>query len=377
MEVFGELDSAARQRVWGTTFGSAADFVVGTPGQRFMDEFRDLETRLHNEVLERLRDEKDLQRRAAAYRFPQQFHALGPLIEQFMDTAFIGVPGAPEPMLRGAYFTSGTQEGNPIDRVLGMLTRSFNLERGPATVVAGGGKSFFVMRLLRQVIFPESGLASSDRSMARRAHRTRMLTYGGIALASLAAVAAWTYSYVGNRAYVDSAQAGAAAVKESVGRLGPPRAGDEADLVKVLNQLRTLPGGYRDQLAAAATPDFGLSQSGKIGTQALRAYRGVLQDALFPRLALALEGDLREALRTQKREALAETLEAYINLYEGAKADPRAIEAAARRLWRLPDAESAALLAHLRAGLEGGAPEMRHPRDEAIIREARGAAKRT
>ena len=33
--------------------------------------------------------------------------------------------------------------------------------------------------------------------------------------------------------------------------------------------------------------------------------------------------------------------------------------------------DSAALLAHLRAGLEQGAPEMRHPQDEAIIRDAR------
>jgi hypothetical protein len=37
----------------------------------------------------------------------------------------------------------------------------------------------------------------------------------------------------------------------------------------------------------------------------------------------------------------------------------------------MPEAESAALLAHLRAGLEAGTPEMRHPRDEAIIKEAR------
>jgi type VI secretion system protein ImpL len=378
MEVFGELDPAARERVWGTTFGMSADgFVVGTPGQRFMDEFRDLETRLHGEVLERLRDERDLQRRAAAYRFPQQFHALGPLIEQFMDTAFIGVPGAPEPMLRGVYFTSGTQEGNPIDRVLGMLSRSFKLERGSTAVAVGGGKSFFLMRLLRGVIFPESGLASSDLSVDRAKQRRRLLAYGGIVAAGLLLAAAWTFSYVGNRTYVETAQAGAAAAKEAVSRLGPPRLGDEAELVKVLNLLRTLPGGYRDQSAGATAPGMGLSQSAKVGAQALRAYRGALQDALFPRLALSLENELREGMRSPKREALAETLEAYTSLYEGPKADPKVIEAAARRLWRLPDAETAALLAHLRAGLDGGAPEMRHPRDEAIIREAKGAAKRT
>ena len=47
------------------------------------------------------------------------------------------------------------------------------------------------------------------------------------------------------------------------------------------------------------------------------------------------------------------------------------MQAAALRSWRLSDGERAALLAHLRAGLAEGAPEMRHPQDEAIIRDAR------
>ena len=58
-------------------------------------------------------------------------------------------------------------------------------------------------------------------------------------------------------------------------------------------------------------------------------------------------------------------------LAAGSKADAGAVETGALRVWRLPDADNAALLAHLRAGLETGAPEMRHPQDEVIIREAR------
>jgi hypothetical protein len=69
-----------------------------------------------------------------------------------------------------------------------------------------------------------------------------------------------------------------------------------------------------------------------------------------------------------------------LGLGQGGKVGGKAIEEGARRVWQVPDAEAAALLAHLRAGLEDGAPEMRHPRDEAIIREARqkqSGAKRT
>jgi len=386
MEIFGELEAQARARVWGATFQHAGDgFVMGTPGQRFGDEFRELEERLYGELLERLQSERDLQRRAAAYRFPQQFRGLGPLIEEFLDTAFLGVPGAPEPLLRGVYFTSGTQEGNPIDRVLGTLARSFKLESegrpahagGPA--LAGTGKSFFLMRLLREVIFQESGLAGTDATLERRARRARLLAYAAIAVLAVALTALWTASYLGNREYVAAAQARVAAARDELARLGAPRAGDESQLLRALNALRILPGGYRDQQRGSAAsssggataPGFGLSQAEKLGAQALRAYRNALRDALFPRLAMALESELRDALRAPKRAGLGEALEAYLNLYAGEKLEPRKVATAARRLWRLPDAGTAALQAHLRAGFEAGTPEMRHPRDEAIIREAR------
>jgi type VI secretion system protein ImpL len=382
MELFGELDAAARARVWGATFDTTADgFILGSPGQRFAEDFRALEGRLYGELLERMQEEPDLQRRAAAYRFPQQFRSLGPLLEQFLDAAFIGVPGAPEAMLRGVYFTSGTQEGSPIDRVLGALARSFRLERAPgvgsagttgAPAAAGSGKSFFLTRLLREVIFGESGLAGADAGLERRARRLRMLAYGAIAALAAALAVLWTSSFLGNREFIAAAEAKVVAAKQELAKLGPPRPGDEAQLVRALNVLRVLPGVYRDgQAGGAAVPDAGLSQEGKIGAQALRAYRNALTDALFPRLALALEFEIRQALRSPGQEGLREALEAYQSLYAGRKTDPKLVEGAALRAWRLPDADSAALLTHLRSGLEGGAPEMRHPQDEAIIRDAR------
>jgi type VI secretion system protein ImpL len=373
VEMFGEQDAEQRARVWGTTFGFAADgFVLGSPSQRFADDFRDLENRLYGEMLERLQQEPDLQRRAAIYRFPQQFRSLGPLIEQFLDLAFIGVPGAPEPVLRGVYFTSGTQEGSPIDRVLGTLARSFGLERAAGPALAGSGKSFFLMRLLRGVIFPESGLAGSDPAVERQSRQRRMLAYGSLAAFGVAFAGLWVWSYAGNRAYVTSVAAATAVAKTELEKLGPPGAGGEGQLIRALNALGSIPGGYRDQKAGEAqAPGAGLSQAAKLGAQALRAYRNALRDAMFPRLAQSLEDAIRESVRSAAPQGLDESLAAYMSLYDGPKADPKVIEAAARRIWRLPDAEGAALMAHLRAGLESGAPEMRHPRDEAIIREAR------
>lgn len=308
MEFFGELDADARKRVWGITFDFTGDaFVAGTPGQRFADEFGGLERRLYAEMLTRLQEERDLQRRAAAYRFPQEFHGVGPLIEQFLDSAFLGVQGAPEPMLRGVYFTSGTQEGNPIDRVLGTLARSFKLERtaGPA-VAQGSGKSFFLTRLVREVIFPESGLAASDQGLERRERLMRWLAFGALAAASVALALLWTRSYVGNRGFVAAAQEQAAVAKAALEKLGPPQAGNEAQLVQALNALRDLPGGFRDRERGASTGGgFGLSQHEKLGAQALRAYRNALRDALVPRLAGSRDDSSKWRLSEAERADLA------------------------------------------------------------------------
>jgi type VI secretion system protein ImpL len=307
MEFFGELDAEARKRVWGVSFEVGGDgFIMGTPGQRFADEFGDLERRLYAEMLARLQDERDLQRRAAAYRFPQEFHGVGPLIEQFLDAAFLGVQGAQEPLLRGVYFTSGTQEGNPIDRVLGTLARSFKLERtaGPA-VAPGSGKSFFLTRLVREVIFPEAGLAGSDEGLERRERRARMLAFAALVAASVALAALWTVSYAGNRGFIAAARDKAGAAKAELEKLGAQRTGDEAQLVRALNALRDLPGGYRERESGAATYGFGLSQGEKLGTQALRAYRNALRDGLVPRLAAAQDDYSKWRLSEAERADLA------------------------------------------------------------------------
>jgi type VI secretion system protein ImpL len=158
-ETFGDLDAEARAQVWGTTFEQGID--PSWMGNDYARDFAALEGRLNAEMLARLHEERDLQRRAAIYRFPQQFHALGPLLSEFLPQAFGVQVNHRTVQLRGAYFTSGTQEGNPIDRVLGAMERAFRLERKAGQAPSGTGKSFFITRLLREVVFPEARLAES------------------------------------------------------------------------------------------------------------------------------------------------------------------------------------------------------------------------
>jgi len=163
-EFFAELDGEQRAQVWGLTFDhSEVHADAGRLRQRFEEEFDLLERRLYGMLPARLHEERDLQRRGAIYRFPQQVRGLRPMIATFLDTAFGSGSTGERPLLRGVYLTCGAQQGSPIDRVLATLSRSFNLERKVQPPSVGTGKSFFLRRLLREVIFGEARLAAGKR----------------------------------------------------------------------------------------------------------------------------------------------------------------------------------------------------------------------
>lgn len=361
-EFFAELDADGRAQVWGTTFDfTQLPHETRSLVARFQEEFGRLEGRLYAALPARLQEERDLQRRAAIYRFPQQFRVARPLIGTFVDAAFCRGWANEPPLVRGVYFASGTQEGSPIDRVLATLARSFNLERKVQPPSLGTGKSFFLKRLLREVIFLEAGIAGTDIRQENSRHRARIAAYAALATATLVLGAAWTVSYFGNRELIAATHAGVAAVKRDLESLPLLRAGDEARLVALLARLRALPAARADERWSLR---LGLYQGEKLGAQAQRAYRNALRETLLAHLAISLEQALRSI-------AHPETLEAYIALHDASRSDIRAIEQGALHIWPLPDAVRAELLGHLRLALAERPLSLPRTRDDALIEQAR------
>jgi type VI secretion system protein ImpL len=359
-EFFGEFDAERRAQVWGATF-EPSEVAAAARGMaaRFDREFAHLEKRLYGLLPARLQEERDLQRRAAIYRFPQQFRSVGPLISSFLDGALGSGWTGETPLLRGVYLASGTQEGSPIDRVLGTLARSFNLERKVQPPNVGSGKSYFLRRLLREVIFGESGLAGLDPRAERNRHALRVTAVAAIVGAALALALAWTTSYFGNLGVIERADAAAASAKRELESLATIRSGDEARLVALLSRLREL-----RQPEAAWTLRFGLYQGDKLDAQAERAYRAVLRDTLLPHLAASLEQSLRKA-------PSREMLDGYLALYDPARGS-EAVEKAAVAAWRPSEPARADLAAHVRAALADRSTALTTvPRDDALIEQSR------
>ncbi|MDV3444013.1 type VI secretion protein IcmF/TssM N-terminal domain-containing protein, partial [Pseudomonas otitidis] len=66
------------------------------------------------------------------------------------------------PLLRGVYFTSGTQEGSPIDRLIGAMAQSMNLDRQHVALGRAEGLQLAVQRLHPRIHFGDVGLVGAE-----------------------------------------------------------------------------------------------------------------------------------------------------------------------------------------------------------------------
>jgi len=213
--------------------------------------------------------------------------------------------------LRGFYFTSGTQHGAPIDRLIGALAKSFGAEYVGAHAYSGLGKSFFLTDLILKVIIGEAAWVSTDRAAVRRARIIKACLYTTVALFAVAMTGLWWLSYTYNRGLISATQyAVADYARQAVPYANEAVIGDrELDKVfPLLYKLRTLPTGYATR--ETSTPliaTFGLSQRDRLQTAAEQVYHVSLERMFRPRLMFRLEevlndsrsrpGDIYEALK--------------------------------------------------------------------------------
>jgi type VI secretion system protein ImpL len=331
---------------------------------RFGEEFARLERRLYAMLPARLQEERDLQRRASIYRFPQQFRISGPLICRFLEEAFASAgadASAKETLVRGVYFTSGTQEGSPIDRVLGTLTRTFNLERKVQPPAPGTGKSFFLRRLLREVIFGEAGLAGLDARLEGRRRLALAAAFAALGIGTLLVAALWSASYFQDRDLVVAARASTAALKDDLSRQAELRNGDEARLIALLDRLRALRANVEP---SAGFIHVGFGQGDKLASQATRVYRNALRESLVPHAVSSLEDSLRTS-------PSADALDAYLAFYGEHRADEREIARTLAGIWRLSASANEALVRHLRSAFEDRPLVVARGKDEALVQAVR------
>ncbi|MCC5973134.1 MAG: type VI secretion system membrane subunit TssM, partial [Rubellimicrobium sp.] len=339
-EYFSSFNVNRRKAVWGVTF-QTRDRKAQTFDQ-VAPEFDRLVSRLSDEVMDRLTEEPDGISRIAIFGLPGQMALLRDNVTDFLRRVFEPTRYKTNAILRGFYFTSGTQEGTPIDQVLGEMSR--NNPAMPAgfspSFMSGQGRSFFLHDLLRRVIFVERDWVSHDIRAVRRSAILRGMALTIIALATVGLMAGFGFSFWQNRELVMAATSESARyAREAQDEIARTEIDDPSldTVLPYLERLRMMPTGYGADVAAGIVPwsGFGLNQSATIQAAARQAYGDALEQMLRPRLILDVESRLQRIRNEGDPAEIYRALKVYMLLggREG-RTDDAAIQTYFEEIWR-------------------------------------------
>ncbi|PYY83042.1 type VI secretion system membrane subunit TssM [Pseudomonas sp. TKO26] len=313
-EFFDQLSREESEQVLGVSFRREQD---GTDVAVLREEFEDLLRRLNSQMIMRMHQERDTQRRGRILDFPHQLGLIGERLCLFVDMAFTGNRYQRASLLRGFYLTSAPHLSQSLDPDTAGIGANLGL---PSSLLPNlhSGRARFIHHLLSQVIFPEAELAGLEKGERRRIDWGQRALYLG-ALGSLGLFGlVWASGFSANH-----------------GRLEQLR-----ELAREWTQQRATLSAQSDAMAALKSLDLseqatrvfppkgqvslheraGLYQ-GEASNPVLRAaYERELQAQLLPRVAQLLEGQIRSNLKD--RERLLNSLRAYLMLNLKERRDP-------------------------------------------------------
>lgn len=376
VEFFEEFDHEQRNQVWGMTRPAPTDAESDVAGW-FQQEYDSLISRLDEHVLERLAYERATQRRALLFGFPRRMESLREALSSLIEEAFAPNRFDSSMMLRGVYFTSGTQEGTPIDRLMENLAAAYGVS---AAVLSDRSdrvqsRSFFINRTLLDLVFVEQGLAGVNwRFEVGRAVAQNAAYVGGLALVGIL-IATWVAGYRANGSYIsgiDELMTQNAAVLAKP----PPCEEDPAQLVSYLDTLGTISKeANRYEVDRPIWMGLGMYQGESVGAAARGNYHQAIGKLLVPKLATVFEHGIGSTSVSTDHSRLFAYVEGYLMLASVDRRDRAELGLIAGHVLRDRHADhpelAAGLAGHLDAALQDGAEWSNLPLDDKLVEGAR------
>ncbi|MEP4196388.1 MAG: type VI secretion system membrane subunit TssM [Aliishimia sp.] len=315
-EFFDTLGKEEREQVWGFTLPMQKKTKAElSPVATFDEEFGAILGQVNAQSLERMQQETDHQRRALISSFPPQVASVRATARGFLEDVFQDNRFEKRHLLRGVYFTSGTQEGTPIDRLMMGMARTFGIGRQAIGTGRGTGRSFFLTRLFEAVIFPEAGLVSADDKVERRYKWSKRIAIAAAIVGGFGMTGMWARSYLGNSDLLDTAATQVEDYRTASSQIpgSPIEDSDLPSVIPALNILRDMPGNpsVNDPEPEGALK-WGLYQGKVIGNQSAQSYRAALNEHFLPRLLLRLEDQMQANMNNP--DFLYESLKIYLML---------------------------------------------------------------
>ena len=279
-EVFGALKKTERQQIWGFTLPLAnPGESAPEPEEAFRQYFDELTEDLSVFCHDQLWRERRTEAREAIYGFPQQFRSLRDSLGVFVDGLFSETIYQESPMMRGVYFTSGTQEGRPIDRVMKSMADAFGVPAAVREHVARkDAKSYFLHDVFADVIFADDRLAVRSASERRRQRRNHYLTVASVLGGAGLIAYLTTEAYLENADYLERGEK----ALEGIRAFALDR--EDSEQAMELSDLEALRGVVeRDKDFWDRLTSYGLYQVDSIKPEADDLYASVIRsDVVLP-----------------------------------------------------------------------------------------------
>ena len=351
-EFFDDMGREERAQVWGFTLPLYSDEELADLdiAGSFDQEFDRLLEHLNARLLVRLSQERDFKRRDLIFGFPRQIASLKQALSGFLADVFQSSRYEEPIMLRGVYLSSGTQEGTPIDRLMGSIARTFGLQQQALPAFDKPGRSYFIKRLLNDVVFSEAGLAGYDRRVESLRAWLQRGSYAGVVAITLLAALAWFTSYSANMNHIEEVASQVVDYQKLAD--GSDRTVESVrDILPRLDALRAA-----SDVASQYEQDtplhrrFWLYQGGALADATTDAYVREMNNVLVPFIARELEQQLRRFSRNP--EAQYEALKTYLMLGSSERMQTQQVSLWMTQSWQNAYPRDPELRARLQAHLD-------------------------
>ncbi|MDC9612693.1 type VI secretion system membrane subunit TssM [Xenorhabdus khoisanae] len=321
---FNHFDKTSREQIWGFNFpwDKKIDWNLNTI---FEQQYSQLQHRLDAELPHILLNGHNARQSAESYLFPQELSALRPLIAHYFEIIFarsgFEIPSYP----RGLYFTSGTQEGIPLDNVMGKFNHRFQLATNNDSDAMSWGnnketgylnparQTYFLKNLLEN-IFQEAGIAGYNRWWIYRKRLRDGLGYIILAVILTLVTDSFLTSYNNNKNYLMEVQAKIPVIVQQGANL--QKNDDIYALLPILNSLAHLDKSRDFSLEnPPLSYRMGLYSGEQISSASQSLYRKALQTLLLPQIAALITNQLYSD-NGDDIEKTYNTLKAYQMLYQ-------------------------------------------------------------
>ncbi len=326
-EFFEDFSKDEREQVWGVSLPDAANADSIPDFDYLKTELTELTHHLYARVMWRLNQERDVKRRGAIQGFPQQFENMRTIAESFVQQTFAPNRFKFQPYLRGVYFSSGTQDGTPIDRLMASVAANFGFTRDVAAAPQQQGKSFFLSRLFQEVIFPESELVGSNVGYERTLRWLTRGAYAAMAATIIGLGIIWSGAVVKHKLFMNDVNAHVGTYTEESAKIGK-RNNDLRLALPPLNALTQASAVY-DKHEHSWLSSLGMYDQ-RVDSTADKAYNHQLKALFLPKLLAILE---KEIARGHDGGDLYDTFRVYMMFQKTNKLDTERVSEWFKTYW--------------------------------------------